>query len=103
MGPRLKKPKAKDLLALRVAVTGVKAGKPVTHTWELVDRFDDKTGITAMERTTAFSLSITGLLQAEGALPSAGVFTPDECIPGERYIAELAKRGVVIQESVAQV
>jgi lysine 6-dehydrogenase len=101
MGPRLKKPKAKDLLALRVAVTGVKAGKPVTHTWELVDRFDDKTGITAMERTTAFSLSITGLLQAEGALPSAGVFTPDECIPGERYIAELAKRGVVIQETVS--
>jgi lysine 6-dehydrogenase len=101
MGPRLRKAKGKDLLALRVVVTGVKAGKPVTHTWELVDRFDDKTGITAMERTTAFSLSITGLLQAEGALPSAGVFTPDECIPGERYIAELARRGVVIQESVA--
>jgi lysine 6-dehydrogenase len=54
-----------------------------------------------MERTTAFSLSITGLLQAAGALPSAGVFTPDECIPGERYIAELGKRGVVIQESLA--
>ena len=101
MGPRLRKPNARDLLALRVAVTGVKAGKPVTHTWELVDRFDDKTGITAMERTTAFSLSITGLLQAEGALPAAGVFTPDECMPGERYIAELRKRGVVIQESFA--
>ena len=100
MGPRLKKPRGRDLLALRVSVSGETAGRPVTHTWELVDRFDESTGITAMERTTAFSLSITGLLQAGGAV-AAGVSTPDECIPGERYVGELARRGVVIQETVS--
>ncbi len=100
MGPRLKKPKGKDLLALRVSVNGLKAGKPVTHSWELVDKFDEKNEITAMERTTAFSLSITGLLQAEGDVQLSGVHTPAECVPGERYIAELARRGVVIQETV---
>jgi hypothetical protein len=31
-------------------------------------------------------------------VPGGGVFTPDECVPAERYIAELAKRGVTIRE-----
>ena len=29
---------------------------------------------------------------------SSGVHTPDECMPGARYIAELEKRGVHIRE-----
>ncbi len=98
MGPRLRKPRGHDLVALRVIVEGERAGNKVTHEWELVDRFDEVHGITAMERCTGFSLSITGQLQAEGAIAPAGVFTPDESVPGERYIAELAKRGVVIKE-----
>jgi lysine 6-dehydrogenase len=100
MMPHLRKPRGKDLVALRVLVEGTKGGKPVTHTWELVDRFDDARGISAMERTTGYSLAITGQLQAEGAV-DAGVQTPDECIPGVRYITELAKRGIVIREHVS--
>ncbi|MFM2140280.1 MAG: hypothetical protein RLZZ25_545 [Gemmatimonadota bacterium] len=98
MQPRLTKTNSPDLVALRVVVTGTKGGKPVTHTFELVDRYDAAHGISAMMRTTGYSLSITGQLQAEGAVTPAGVHTPDECMPGERYIAELAKRGVVISE-----
>jgi lysine 6-dehydrogenase len=100
MMPHLRKPQGKDLVALRVFVEGTKAGKPITHTWELVDRFDEARGISAMERTTGYSLAITGQLQAEGAV-EAGVHTPDECIPGERYIKELAKRGIAIREHVS--
>ena len=54
-----------------------------------------------MMRTTGFSLSITGQLQAEGAVKPAGVRTPDECIPGERYVTALAKRGVIIRQTVS--
>ena len=67
---------------------------------ELVDRYDEQKGVSAMERTTGYSLAITGLLQAEGAVHPAGVHTPDECIPGVRYITELGKRGVAIAERV---
>ncbi len=101
MGPHLRKPAGRDLVALRVIVEGTKEGKPVRHTFELIDRHDEKRGISAMERTTGFSLSITGQLQAEGAIKPAGVHTPDECVPGERYIAELAKRGIVIHDTVS--
>jgi lysine 6-dehydrogenase len=99
MGPHLRKPAGKDLVALRVIVEGTKNGKTVTHTFQLVDVHDDARGISAMERTTGYSLSITGQLQAEGAIKPAGVHTPDECVPGDRYIAELARRGVVIQDT----
>jgi lysine 6-dehydrogenase len=98
MGPRLRRPRGHDLVALRVMVQGNCGGKAVTYEWELVDRFDESRQITAMERCTGYSLSITGQLQAEGATGPAGVHTPDEAVPGERYIAELAKRGVIIRE-----
>ena len=58
--------------------------------------YDAETGITAMMRTTGFSLATTGGLQAEGAIPP-GVWTPDEVVPAERYVTALALRGVDIR------
>ena len=97
MGPRLTKPDARDLVALRVVAEGKKAGKPKKIGYELVDYYDEKLDISAMERSTGYSLSITGQMQARREIGKAGVFTPDEAIPAEKYIAELAKRGVVIK------
>jgi lysine 6-dehydrogenase len=98
MGPRLTKPKARDLVALRVVVDGRKNGKRASFGWELIDYYDEAHGISAMMRTTGYSLSITGQLQASGEIQPPGVHTPDECMPAERYIAELAKRNVMIRE-----
>jgi lysine 6-dehydrogenase len=97
MGPRLRKPQRPDLVALRVVVEGDGPDGTVTHAWELVDRADEAKGLTAMMRTTGFSLSITGQLQAGGRVP-AGVHTPDEAMPADEYVAELGRRGVVIRE-----
>ena len=101
MAPRLTKPKGKDLVALRVIVKGRKSGKPKTIEFELVDRYDEERGISAMMRTTGYSLSITGQMQAQREVGAAGVHTPDECIPAAKYISELGKRGVVIRMTEA--
>jgi lysine 6-dehydrogenase len=98
-GPRLSKPHGKDLVALRVTVKGSKGGKPRTLTWELIDRYDEQHHISAMMRTTGYSLSITGMMQVRGQVKPAGVHTPDECVPAEAYIAELGKRGIHIVAS----
>ena len=98
MGPRLTKPESPDLVALRVEVAGRKGGVAKKLGWELVDRYDAKHGISAMMRTTGYSLSITGQMQARGEISPCGVHTPDECIPAREYIAELAKRGIDIRE-----
>jgi lysine 6-dehydrogenase len=98
MGKRLTKPNGKDLVALRVIVEGTRGGTQKTLAWELVDRYDDARGISAMERTTGFSLAITGLMQVRRQVTAVGVRTPDETMPPAAYIAELARRGVLIRE-----
>ncbi|MGE5100932.1 MAG: saccharopine dehydrogenase family protein [Deltaproteobacteria bacterium] len=98
VGPHLNKPHGRDLVALRVVVSGTKAGKSATKTFQLVDRYDEKHDVSAMMRTTGYSLSITGLMQVRGQVKPAGVHTPDECIPAQPYIAELRKRGIDIKE-----
>jgi lysine 6-dehydrogenase len=96
--PRLRKPKGQDLVALRVIVEGTKGGKAKKVGWELIDYHDVARGISAMMRTTGYSLSITGQMQVRGEVTPAGVHTPDECVPADAYIAELAKRGVNVRE-----
>jgi lysine 6-dehydrogenase len=99
VAPKLTKPKGKDLLALRVMVSGSKGGTPATRQFDLIDRYDEKHGISAMMRTTGYSLSITGQMQARREVGPPGVWTPDECIPAKRYIDELRKRGMDVRET----
>jgi lysine 6-dehydrogenase len=101
VGPKLTKPEGKDLVALRVTVEGKKGGKTQLISFELVDRYDEKHGISAMMRTTGYSLSITGQMQARREVGPAGVHTPDECMPPKKYIEELGKRGIEIKETVS--
>jgi len=95
VSPQLTKPDGRDLVALRVEVRG-KDGRGVA--WQLLDYFDDATGISAMMRTTGYSLAITGLMQGDGRISATGVYTPDEAVPFQAYVDELRRRGVEIQE-----
>jgi len=95
VSPQLTKPNGRDLVALRVEVTG-RSGRRVA--WQLLDYYDEATGISAMMRTTGYSLAITGVMQADGRITATGVHTPDEAVPFAQYVNELAVRGVKIQE-----
>jgi lysine 6-dehydrogenase len=95
VSPKLTKPEGRDLVALRVEVRG-RNGKGVV--WQLLDYSDEARGVSAMMRTTGYSLAITGLMQVDGRITAKGVHTPDEAVPFADYVAELAKRGVEIRE-----
>jgi len=99
VSPKLTKPEGRDLVALRVVVSGTKGGVPLTTTFDLVDRYDEVHGISAMMRCTGYSLSVTGLVQARRQVIRFGVTTPDEGMPYDRYVEMLAGRGVVIREN----
>ena len=99
VSPTLTKPQGRDLVALVVDVRGKKAGKPAATRWQLVDRYDERSQVTAMMRTTGYSLAITGLLQLDGRIAARGVHTPDECVPPGPYLEELAKVGIVVEET----
>ena len=96
--PELTKPNAPDLVALRIEVTGRDKRRVV---WQLLDYADEKAGVSAMMRTTGYSLAITGLMQVDGRITAVGAHTPDEAVPFQPYVDELKKRGVEIRE-VAQ-
>ncbi len=94
VSPKLTKPEGRDLVALRVEVHG-RNGRAA---WQLLDYYDEARGISAMMRTTGYSLAVTGLMQLEGRIAVRGVRTPDEAVPFADYVAELGKRGVEIRE-----
>ncbi len=98
--PRLRRPGGRDLVALRVEVEGVKDDAPRRIVYDLVDFYDEARGISAMERTTGYSLSITAQLQIEGRVLGPGVRTPDQAVPADNYIDELAARGIAVVQTV---
>jgi lysine 6-dehydrogenase len=96
--PKLHKPQSRDLVALQVQVSGRKEGRQHTVRFRLIDYYDAEHGISAMMRTTGYSLSITGQMQADGRIKEKGVRTPDEAVPFRAYVEELGRRGVRIEE-----
>lgn len=94
--PHLNHPGEPDLVALRVMVEGEEEGEPVCLVWELHDRSDPETGISAMERATGFSLSIAGLFLGRGFIP-AGVRPAYRALPYAPYLEELERRGIAVR------
>ncbi len=96
--PHLRNPAGDDLVAMRVVVKGSRDDEAKTVTYEMVDLFDPETGVTAMMRTTGYSLAATAHLQARGVI-EPGVHTPSECVPVDAYVSTLADCGIRIERS----
>jgi saccharopine dehydrogenase-like NADP-dependent oxidoreductase len=99
---KLRKPEIKDIVALKVEVSGVKNGRQTRYVYHLLDHYDEKRGITAMARTTAYSASIIAQLMLKKALREKGV-VPTEKIGKNNalfrlFLDELEKRGIRIAE-----
>jgi lysine 6-dehydrogenase len=95
--PRLRR-HAPDLVAVRVEVVGTKAGQPAAVVFQLVDYYDAANDVSAMMRTTGYSLSIVAQMQTSGRI-AAGVRVAYQAVPFDAYVAELRNRGIVIQDS----
>jgi saccharopine dehydrogenase-like NADP-dependent oxidoreductase len=99
---KLRKPEVKDIVALKVEVSGVKNGRQTRYVYHLLDYYDEKQGVTAMARTTASSASIVAQLMLKKALKEKGV-VPTEKIGKNNALFqlfwdELKKRGIRIAE-----
>ena len=96
--PHLLVPEGRDLVAMRVIVEGTKGGRPKTVTYDLLDLYDEALGVTAMMRTTGYSLAAVARLQVERVI-SPGAHTPYECVPVEAYVRTLGERGIRIERT----
>ncbi len=95
---RLAFPDVRDVTVLRIRVTGRRAGREQTTQFDLVDRHDEVTGLTAMERTTAFPTALVAHMQARGDI-APGARPLERCVPLATYMTELPAHGIRFVES----
>jgi len=91
--------KSRDIVFVRVKALGKKAGKPAQVVVELEDHFDEKTGFTAMERTTGWDAAIVAEMMAHGITPR-GAGGVESFVPAVPFVNELRRRGFLIKEQV---
>ncbi|MEQ1762491.1 MAG: saccharopine dehydrogenase C-terminal domain-containing protein [Pyrinomonadaceae bacterium] len=68
-----------------------------TLTYDIVDRLDDSTGLSAMMRTTAFPASIIAQMMARGDVSTRGATPQEIAIDPDKFVAELTRRNIDIK------
>ncbi len=95
-GPVLADPGVRDVALLQCDVTDAK-GAGVRY--RMVQRFDAKTGFTAMEQTTGYPTAAIAHALARRILPH-GTMPPDRLGLGAEHLKQLRRRGLKIRRSV---
>ena len=97
---KLQRPEIKDILAMKVEVSGIAEKSKKRYVYHLLDRYDQEHGVTAMARTTAYPASILAQLIAQGVIKEKGVIPLEKLGIEEevfnKVLAELEKRQVKI-------
>ncbi|MFK2824785.1 saccharopine dehydrogenase C-terminal domain-containing protein [Bacillus sp. B190/17] len=91
-----------DVVLLRVETKGIKDGRKTACTYEMTTYKDTVHNVTAMARATANTISIVAQMIAEGTIDKTGVYPPEQIVPGDKYIEEMAKRNVLIKEIIEE-
>ena len=71
-----------------------------TLRYYIIDRYDERTGLSAMQRTTAFPASIIAQMMARGEIKEKGAIPQERCVPPDVFVAELEKRDIKIEEQM---
>jgi lysine 6-dehydrogenase len=87
----------RDVCVMRVMATGDRGGRPAEAVIELVDRYDEETGFTAMQRLTGWHAAICLELAVRGRLDSGVVSV--ERVPGALVVEEGRARGWAFAET----
>lgn len=91
----------RDVAVIHVRVVGMKDGDWTEVVVDLVDRYDEVTRFTAMERITGWHTSIMAQLIASGEIP-AGAHSVESAISPERIVEEAHRRGLSIRLASSQ-
>ncbi len=87
-----------DAVVVRVEIEGEAGGEAGTLVYEIVDRFDEASGLSAMQRCTGFPAAAAAVLLGTRAVPGGGVAAAEQVLPFEAFFASLAERGIAVHE-----
>ena len=91
-----------DVVLARIEFVGSLAGdegRASRLRYDIIDRFDERAGLSAMQRTTSFPASIIAQMMARGEMTQKGAVPQERCVPPDAFVAELARRDIHIDES----
>lgn len=93
----------RDLTVMRIVDKGPKGDKYVTYTWDIIDKFDDKTMLHSMARTTGYPCAVVARAIEQGIVTEPGFHAPEMLATNQTFydylMPELAKRGVAFKMS----
>ena len=99
--PKVTFPEDRDCCIVRVKALGKKAGRDAAVVVELIDRYDEATGFTSMERATGWSAAIVAEMMARGQTPR-GAGGVETMVPARPFVEELRRRGLNVTETFLQ-
>ncbi len=85
-----------DYVLIRLEFVGTKGSERKSLRYDIVDKFDETTNLSAMMRTTAFPASIIAQMMARGDVKMRGATPQEKAIDAEKFVAELEKRNIRI-------
>ncbi len=88
-----------DYVLIRLEFVGTKDGARKRLRYDIVDQYDEATNLSAMMRTTAFPASIIAQMAARGEVGLRGATPQEKAIDPKKFVAELARRNILIKES----
>lgn len=97
-------PADRDVTVMKIVVEGRKDGQDRRYTYDLLDRFDETSGVHSMARTTGYTATVAARMLARGLYADKGVFAPEsvgrrpKCV--EFLLAGLKERGIVYHETI---
>ena len=92
-----------DITVMKIVVEGMRKGKVLRITYDLFDRYDERTGVHSMARTTGYTATLAARLIARGLFRRKGISAPEHIGSSGRCVKfmreGLAERGVVYTET----
>ena len=85
-----------DYVLVRLEFVGEKEDSVSRLRYDIVDRLDESTGLSAMMRTTAFPASIIAQMMARGDVSRRGATPQEIAIDPDKFVAELDRRNIKI-------
>lgn len=88
-----------DYVLVRLDFVGKKDSETKKLRFDIVDKQDEQTGLSAMMRTTSFPASIIAQMMAKGDVLMRGATPQENAIDSDKFVTELEKRNIIIRES----
>ena len=96
-----------DITFMRIIIDGKKEKSNYSFTYDMLDSYDKKTGISSIARTTGYTCTAVARLLLRGKIIQKGIYPPEYIGRDESnynfIIKELAERNIILHEVVKEI